>query len=441
MKKWIKFFGYGFFSHRWSKEGTKRGYVSFILSLILALLFLWIGFVGGDLLPFSAHYQSSPSFLATVHSVFANENIDKRIEAEIENGVLKATRHDAEHGEGVLVNTFENAADKQTYSVNGYNVVIDTRSADTLAEIEAYCISNDGQNLMISYEEYLSLSSVAKLNFDFELKYTGNELKLNDELVESYKVYLENQGDENKTSIESLENELSQNKITRNEYNRAVYELYFASYYSDISNYESSSKVPLLRNYYYHQYINKGADKYLFVFDDYMAGCFETENGIISSFYGFYSDLENGALVLNNASQAEANSQVDNFVKASFNSTAFLSLYVYGLNIFSLIPFIALMPMVITLLAYSILKLRGVESITSLGAMFKIIGSYVWMSGLISAVLTMISAFFVQKNIMTALPLVFFFIVLAVRSIIFAVTETKIYLKQLEQLEVERTEV
>ena len=177
------------------------------------------------------------------------------------------------------------------------------------------------------------------------------------------------------------------------------------------------------------------------LFDDYMAGCFETENGIISSFYGFYSDLGNGELVLNNASQAEANSQVDNFVKASFNSTAFLSLYVYGLNIFSLIPFIALMPMVITLLAYSILKLRGVESIASLGSMFKIIGSYVWMSGLISAVLTMISAFFVQKNIMTALPLVFFFIVLAIRSIIFAVTETKIYLKQLEQLEVERTEV
>ena len=182
MKKWIRFFSLGFFSHKLSKESTKRGYGNFLLGLLLTLIFLWVSFVGGDMLPFAAHYKNSPDFVATAHSVFANSDVNKRIEAEIENGVLKVRKHGNEYTEAILVNTFENEADKQNYSVNGYNVIIDTRPADTLAEIEAYCISNDGQNLIISYEEYLTLSTVARLNFDFKLKYTGNSLELNDEI-------------------------------------------------------------------------------------------------------------------------------------------------------------------------------------------------------------------------------------------------------------------
>ena len=111
------------------------------------------------------------------------------------------------------------------------------------------------------------------------------------------------------------------------------------------------------------------------------------------------------------------------------------------MNTINLAPFIALMPMVVTLLAYSLLKLRGVESITSFGSAFKIIGSFVWCSALISAILTVIIAFFVQRNIINALPLVLFFIALAIRSIIFAVKEAKSYAKQLQQQESMQTEV
>lgn len=440
MKKWIKFFCCGFLSHKWSKEGTKRGYSSFILSLILALAFLWTGYVLGDMLPFSTHYNNSPDFAATVHLVFANADIDNRVDAKIENGVLKVAKRGEEYCDAVLINTFENEIDKQKYSANGYNVVVDTRPSNALAEVEAYCISNDGRDMIISYDEYLNLSEVARLNFDFKLRYTGNEFKLNEELIESYKIYLIDLSEENKTTIENLANELGQNQITKNEYDRAIYELYFSNYYPDISAYESSSKVPLLRNYYYHQYINEGKNKYLFIFDDYMAGCFETESGINYSFYGFYSDMDNGTLISKEASLDEANAIADNFVKKSFDSTKILSLYAYGLNIFTFIPFIALMPMVITLLAYSIIKLRGVESIKSLGAMFKIIGSYVWASGLIATVLTVICSFFVPRNIISALPLVLFFLTLAIRAIIFAINETKLFIKQLEQQEVERLE-
>ena len=179
MKKWLRFFCLGFFSDRISRDGAKRGYTNFLLALILALVFLWAGYVGGDILPLMAHYKNSPDLQATVDAVFAN------VDAEVKDGVLIAGKN-GEYTVGLLVNTLESEADRQNYSQNGYEVVVDTRPANALAEFEAYCMSNDGQNLKISYEEYLTLGAVAKMNFDFRLDYTGNELKLTADMVEGY---------------------------------------------------------------------------------------------------------------------------------------------------------------------------------------------------------------------------------------------------------------
>lgn len=435
MKKWLKFFGISFFSHSISKEGAKRGYANVFLSFILALVFLWTGFVGGDLLPFGAHYNNSPDFMATAQAVLANADTDKRIDATIEQGVLKAKKHGTEYTESLLVNTFESDADRQSYSKNGYNVVVDMRPANTLAEVEAYCVSNDGNNTVISYDDYLTLSEVARLNFDFRLKYTGNALELSDEAVESYRIYVNGLSDENKTETERLASELAQKSIAKDEYNRAIYELYFTNYYPEISAYESTSKVPLLRNYYLHQYISQGVTKYLLIFDDYLTGSFETKSGIDVSFYGFYSNLENGALVADGLSQKEANKSVDSFIRDSFGETWILSVYAYAMNVLTLVPFLALMLMVAALLIYSILKLRGIGSVASLGAMFKIIGSFVWFCGVISAVITVIIAFFVGRDVIGILPIVLFFVALLIRAVIFAIKESKLYIEQSEQQE------
>jgi hypothetical protein len=415
MKKWLRFFCVGFFSDRISMEGAKRGYTNFLLALILALLFLWAGYVGGDMLPMMAHYKNSPDLISTVETLFANADPDIRIDAEIKDGVLLAGKG-GEYTACLLVNTLENEADRQNYSACGYDVVVDTRPADALAEFEAYYLSNDGQNLKISYEEYLSLGAVAKMNFDFHLDYTGNELKLTDEMVLGYLEYLTGIGKEVNFTL---------GEMTTEEYNRAVYELYFESYYPEITSYESTSKVPLLRNYYYHNYISQGLTKYLFIFDDYMTVSFETNGGISHSFYGFCNNMDDGAVCRDGSTEG--------FIKGAIHSIAPLTIYAYAMNIFSLIPFIALMPLVVTLLAYSILKLSGIESIKSFGAMFKILGSYVWMSGLVSALLTLILSFFLQPNIVSTLPLVLFFVTLAVRSVIFAVREVRSFIKQTEE--------
>ena len=440
MKKWFKYFCLSFFSHKTSKEGARRSYGNLFLGFIISLVLLWAGFVLGDMLPFGAHYNGSPDFKATVHSVLANADAEKRIVLEIENGTLKAKKQGGEYSQSLMVNTLENDADRQNYSKNGYNIVVDMRPANTPAEVEAYCVSSDGDNLEITYEDYLTLSEVKRLNFDFKLRYTGRALELSDESVVAYRAYLDG-SDEGREMAEKLEGDLSENKITRDEYNRAIYETYFESYYPEITAYENTSKVPLLRNYYYHQYISCGIKNYLFIFDDYMTGSFETRGGNEISFHGFYGDLEDGCLVTEGAATEEAERQADSFIKKSFSAIVALNAYGYLLKVLSLVPFIALMIMVAALLTYSILKLRGVESISSLGATLKIVGSYVWPSGVISCVMTVIISFFVSRSMINALPQVLLFTALAVRSVIFALQESGLYAKSLELQEATETEV
>ena len=439
MKKWFRFFFLSFFSHKVSKESVRRGYGNVFLAFILALAFLWAGFTFGDMLPFGVHYANSPDFTESVYAVFADA--DKRIDAEIEKGDLKVKKQGGEYSDTLLINTFDSDSDRQMYSVNGYNIIVDSRPANTLAEIEAYCISNDGKETEISYEDYLTLSQVARLNFDFKLRYTGRALELDDETVNEYRAYVDGSSAENKAAAEKLASDLAGGLITKPEYNRGIYELYFTSYYPEISEYESSSKVPLLRNFYYHNYISKGESKFLFVFDDYMIGSFETDGGIELSFYGFYSNLKDGVLIADGSTEAEARDLADGFIKDAFRANWFLNAYAYVMTVISIAPFIALMLMVAALLCYSVLKLWGVESIASLGGMLKTVGSFVWFSGIASAMFSVILSFFVKRSLVNALPLVLFFVVLVVRSIIFVVKENKSYAKQLEQQEAEQTEV
>lgn len=441
MKKWLKFFGLSFFSHKQAKEGARRGYTNMFLGFILALVFLYASFLLGDMLPFGAHYESSPDFKDSIYAVFTNDDAALRIDGEIKDGRLRLKEQGGEYAEALLINTFENETDRKNYSVNGFNVVLDTRPADALAEIEAYYVSSDGSGKRISYEDYLSLNEVARLNFDFKIEYTGKELQLDGETVEKYRAYVDGLSTENKGRTEKLAADLSENTITKDEYNRAIYELYFETYYPEITAYESASKVPLLRNYYYHGYVREGGEKYLFIFDDCMTGAFETKGGVEVSFYGFYGNLDDGAIVSEGASKKEAEASVDRFIRNSYGENLIINAYGYLVNVITIAPFIALMFLVATLLGYSVMKLCGVDSITTFGATFKIVGSFAWFSGVISTLISLIASFFIARSFVVTLPLIVFFVTLAVRSVIFVLTERKLYIKQSEQEESTQGEV
>ena len=100
----------------------------------------------------------------------------------------------------------------------------------------------------------------------------------------------------------------------------------------------------------------------------------------------------------------------------------------------------ALMLLVAALLSYSLLRLRGAESVRSLGAMLKIVGVFVWQSGALAAVFVLVAGCFTARGLITSLALVLFFAVLVARTVIFVIYEDKIHKEQLKQQETEGTE-
>lgn len=424
MKNWFKFFFLSFFSNKISKEGTKRGFTNLFLSLILTLVFLCVGIVWADFAPFSSHYDNSTGFKTTVRNALTNENPTKRVSILVENGEVKA-KTDGDFVDALVINTFKNQDDRNDYAQHGYHFIVDTRSADTLAEVEAYCQATDSSGTTISYEDYLSLNEVARLNFEFKLKYTGNELFLQDSTVSEYRAFVDGVSEQNKQLTKELYEQYESGDISKTEYDREIYELYFTNYYPSITAYENTSKVPLLRNYYYHELINKGEDKFLMIFGDCMIGSFETDGGIGVFFYGFYTNLENGELIKSNFNAEQTIDAVDDFIIDSYGATKDLNTYIYIMNIIRLVPIIALMVIVVAMLTSSILSLKGVEECRTFGAAIKIVGSYSWFSAVVTAIVTLITAFMVEKSVITVVALISFFVTTLVRSIIFMIGQIK----------------
>ena len=416
---WVKFFFLSFFSNKRAKEGIKKGFSNLFLSLIIALVFICLGVIGADTMPFSAHYDSSTGFKSVVQNAFAGG----KITVMIENGKLRSPQN-GNDGKGLVVDTFNRASDKEIYSANGYDLVVDTRASDTLAKVEAYCVSTADENQIISYEEYLTLNEVSRLNFEFRLRYTGEELTLTSDMVDGFKSYLDGNADYAQKA-KDIADKFTSGEITKQAYDREIYGLFFQAYYPSITKYESNSKVPLLRNYYFHELINKGKNRFLMTFDDCLVGSFVTDSGIEVFFYGFYSKANSGKLIASDMSEIERINAVDSFIKKSFMATQDLSVYIYVMNTIRLIPIIALMVVVVTMLMHSVLSLYGVETCPSFGSSAKVVGSFLWFSGVITALITIIIAFFTPRGIITTVSIISFFTVMLVRVTIFVIDEVK----------------
>lgn len=399
MKKWLKFIGLSFFSDKISKEAVKRGYMNFVLGFVLSLIFLFCGVLAADLLPFPTHYKNSTSFTAFVRNAVTSKSFN----LSVTDGKLSAD---------CIADTFLSEEDAAAYGIDGYNLVVDTRPADAFDDFEAYYISNDGKEQKITLEEYETLSDVAKRNFVFKIRYTPNELVLDDELTAEHENYLKSI---NSKSFDELQK--NQSGLSREEYRRQVYNLYVKAYYPDLSTYESTGGAPLLRNYYFHNYVNADAEKYFFIFDDSCAGAFKTDSGAEITFYGFYKNFADGTTF---STEKEA----DDFINNSFFATSSLSVYVYFMNIIRLLPFVALMPVILALIAYCVLRLVKSDAGKSFGGCVKIIGSYLLFGALFAAIITFICGYFVPRSSLMIAVLLIFFIILLLRTAVFIVIES-----------------
>ncbi len=398
MKSWLKFFGLSFFSDKISKQAVKRGYLYVALGAVFALVFLFCGVLAADLLPFSTHYKNSSGFTAFVRNAVTNDDLN----LQVNGGKLSADR---------IADTFSNEADAAVYSVNGYQLAVDTRPADAFDDFIAYYLSNDGKEQEITLQEYEELSDAAKRNFDFKIRYTANELVLTDELTAVHEAYLTEKKSERFAELQKKQSELS-----RKEYQKQVYNLYVKEYYPDLSAYESTGSAPLLRNYYFHNYLNGGAEKYLFLFDDSCAGSFVTDAGLNVTFYGFYKNFPDGTVFSTDIS-------ADEFITKSFGATASFSVYVYLMNILRLLPFIALMPLLIAVITYCVLRIIKSPLCRGFGGSLKITGSYLFFGALVSAVITFVCGYFVPRNSLIIAALLIFFLTLLIRAAVLLIAE------------------
>ena len=398
MKGWLKFFGLSFFSDKISKQAVKRGYTNFMLGLFLALIFLFCGVLAADLLPFHTHYKNSSEFSSFARNAIAGGGLN----LELNDGKISANR---------IVDTFQSGEDAAVYRLNGYELVVDVRPSDAYDDFEPYFISNDGKEQEITWDEYGALSDAAKRNFDFKIRYTSKELILTDELTAEHEAYLKSINSEAFSKLQEKQGEL-----TRGEYKKQAYRLYVKAYYPDISAYESTGDAPLLRNYYYHNYVNGKAEKYLFIFDDTCVGSFKTDAGLKVSFYGFYKNFPDGKTF-------ETASDADAFIVNAFKATSSFSVYVYFMNTVKLLPFIVLMPVALALLTFCVLRIMKSNFGVNFGGSLKIVGSYMFVGSLISAFITFICGYFAPRNSLMIAALLTFFLILFVRTAVFLITE------------------
>ncbi len=400
---WIKFFGTSFFSHKNASKAPIFGFTCAFVSIALSFVFIMFGYYGASVAPFSTHYDNASGYRTFVSTAFDGT------ELTIEKGIGKC---------GKQVNTYTNDADKAAYRINGYDLIIDTRPSDTLVAFE--CVATKG-NEKLSYEEYLELNSAKRSDYKLTVECSSSEaLEITEEDAEKYEAYFVGVSDEaaenyDKDIAESYAELSRKENIAPDEYRKELYFLYVDSYYPNVKSVFEGAKAPVLRDYYYANYINKNTAYYLFVFDNMIAGSFETDNGVPEVFGGYFDNCADGAVT-----------DIHSFIKQTYYDTASFTFVSYFVSAMMQLPMIVFIPLILAFIMWIAGKLvkRGTEQ--RFGGCYKIVASFVWVSALISSLAVFIGGFLTAARTMyNFFPLIFGGIVL-VRAIVHcAITAVK----------------
>lgn len=383
---WIKFFGSSFFSHKNASAAPTFGFTCAFVSVVLSFLFILWGYYGASVAPFSTHYDNASGYRAFVSAAFDGT------ELTVENGLGNCEKK---------INTFESDADKAVYGLNGYDLIIDTRPSDTLVPFECVAVKGDEK---LSYEEYLELSSEKRSDYKLKAECNSSEaLEITELDAQKYEAYLVGVSDEtaenyNKDVAESYA-ELTRRKdeLTSDEYRKELYFLYVNGYYPKVKSVYEGAKAPVLRDYYYTNYINGNTAYYLLVFDNMIAGSFETDKKVPVVFGGYFDKCADGAVT-----------DIHSFIKQAYYDTASYTFVSYFVSAMMMLPTLVFIPLVLALIMWAVGKIvkRGMEQ--RFGGCYKIVASFVWVSALVSSLTVFIGGYFTAARVMYGFfPLVF----------------------------------
>ncbi len=404
IKQWFKTYGLGFFSDNIAKDAPKFGFTGVFLSLLLSFLFILLGYFGADVAPFSAHYNKAGKYREFIHAAF-----DSRVDLTIENHTGKS---------GKLINTYTDEGDA-AYKKNGYNLIVDTRPSDTLIEFEQVAIKGENSENKISYEEYLALDKQTQKEYQLAVGFSGKLLEITPEMTEKHTAYLEQISDEssakyNKNGAGDYK-KLKDKKADYSEedYAKELYYLYVNYYYQGVGSVYANAKVPVLRDYYYANYITKGNAYYFYVFDDMCAGSFETDGGIPVVFGGYFKDCADGKVT-----------DIDGFIKDAFYDTADNTFVSYFVGTMSQLPLLIFIPLILGLIMWGVGKAVKDGWANGFAACYKTVNVFVWVSALITAVVLFIGGFITAAKYLYSFIPVIFGGVLLIRTVVYCTVST-----------------
>lgn len=403
MKDWFKVFGLSFFSDKSAERAPQYGFVSIVLSIMLSVLFFMFGFMAADVVPFSTHYDNSAQYREFIRNAFSDADISIEISGESAHSDKK-------------VNTYTDESDKEKYSVNGYNLIIDTRDSNMLAEFYQVAVRDDEE---IDYGEYIKLPDKEKEKYSVKTVYTDRELELTAEKTaehESYLAKITTEGDDAFNSdAAAAYKALKEKELSQEEYRKEVYYLYVKYYFEKIESVLMSAKAPVLCDYYYLNFVLSGNENYLYYFDDICIGSFRTDKNIPSSFVGYYKDCADGKITVDS---------VGEFIKDVYYNSVGYSISTYFISAMQMAPGYVLIPVLLGLVLFVVCKAAKKRFGQRFSECYKIVNSFVWVTALLTALLTFVLAFFVfARKLYLFMPLIFA-LILIVRIAVFYITRS-----------------
>lgn len=398
MKNKVKFFFLGYFSNQTAKQAQKRGLGIMFLSIVLSVFLLLFGLIASSTLPVSFLYRNSGDLCATVEKTFAD------VQMTVVNGKIIAGT--AEQGNRLVVNTVINQQDKQSYSVNGFDVVVDTRPVELFDDFTAVCVAENGNEIL--YEDYLSLDSETKSLYTFQIKYSGNERVIDEPWQDRCEEYL------NTLSDEAIAEDYTEvKKLSGDEYLNALYELYVKAYYPDLSMYETGGAAPKLRNSYTQNYSeNKNI---LFVFDDSLVVRFTSGIGEQHVYYGFYLDMPDGAVNINF-------NNIHAFFLQSFKNANVITVYSCIINFIMIMPYLIFISFIVIIIMYCLCKITDKEQM-KFGSVAKIACNFLLWTVIFTDLIALMLSLFISQSRLFGMVCVIFFAVFLLRAVIFVIAE------------------
>ena len=384
MKNWIKFFGLSFFSDKIASEASKRGFAAVFIGLLLSFVFFLFGYYGADVAPFATHYDGAGSYKEFINAAF-NNGVDITVENH------KGTSEK-------VINTYSNEEDAQ-YKKNGYNLIVDTRPSDTLIEFTQKAVKGESE---IAYEEWLKLSDTEKQSYKLVMRYTDCELELNEEKIKSYEQFL--------NSDETLKKELEALDKSADDYGKQVYYLFVKNYYTKATSVYSGAKAPVLRDYYYANYIASGNAYYFYVFDDMCAGSFKTDSGVPVVFGGYFVKCADGEV-----------NDIHGFIKDIYYDTAGYTFSSYFVSAVSQLPMLVIIPILLGAVMWLVGKAVKDGWEKRFAGCYKTVCSFVWFSAFLTALITFICGWFAAASVIYPYMILMFAGLLLIRTAVYCV--------------------